>query len=260
MATPTAIDHTERALERLPSQWQETEKVKGWLESYTDEVNDVEELLFQLLTERGISTAVGAQLDILGALFDLSRDGRTDTQYRNAILGQASVAGQDGTTEVFMQAMRSHTGSNFVDFWEHLSGDVHALLGDGFYYNSWLELKDKVPAGVNLRIYADDQFDSFQGAEILTNIADLQTNGGEDIQVSPDGVELFDLQVQYGEISDSTAQLSILPEIVDQTEEPFLAELLFAAVAAVSGDIVDNFDENIVDESGNALIWVDYEF
>lgn len=260
MSIPIEIDHAGRALERLPSQWNNAEKLQGLIQSFSDEINELEDCLFELLNERGIYEAVGAQLDILGALFNINREGRTDTQYRNAILERISVAGQDGTTEVFMQSLRSHTGSNFVDFWEHDSGDVHALLGEGYYYNSWSDLQNNVPAGVNLRIYVDDQFDSFVGAEIETQTSDLQTNNNEDIQVTPDGVELFDLQVQFGEINDEFAQLSILPEIADQTEKPFMAELLFTGVDAVSGNIVDNNDEFIIDNFNNQLVWVDYEF
>lgn len=260
MSIPVQIDHTERALDRLLSQWENSPKLKGLIKSFSEEVDELEDCLFQMLNERGIYTAVGAQLDIIGALFDIGREGRTDTQYRNAILEATGIDGQDGTTEVFMQSLRTHTGSDFVDFWEHLSGDVHALLGDGFYYNSWADLQNNVPAGVSLRIYVDDQFDSFQGAELITTTADLQTNLEEDIQVTPDGVSLFDLQVEFGDIGGEFDELSILPEIVDTGGEPFFAELLFTFVFTESGNIVDDTGEFIIDNDNNTLIWIDYHF
>jgi hypothetical protein len=260
MSTPTQINHVDVGLDRLLSQWDESPKLRGLLQSYLEQADELEEVLFQLLNERGIFTAIGVQLDVIGALFNLTRDGRTDTQFRNAILERANVVGDDGTTEVFMQSLRTHTNSNFVDFWEHQSGDVHALLGDGYYYNTWADIKKKVAAGVNLRIYVDDEFDSFEGSEVVEQVFDLQTNNAEDIQVTPDGITLYDLQVQFGGVASENAQLSILPEIQDITEKPYFAELLYTFVYAESGNIVDNTGEFIIDNETNTLIWVDYHF
>ncbi len=68
MSTPTKIDHVELALSRLPEQWQGKPVTKGLVESWLKSFQEVEDVFFQLLTERNIDNGVGAQLDVIGYL------------------------------------------------------------------------------------------------------------------------------------------------------------------------------------------------
>ena len=259
MSFPTEINHVELGLERNLSQWKDSPNLQGLFQSFLEQSDVLEDVLFQILQDRGIYEAVGEQLDVIGALFGIDRGNKTDEQYRAAILQKISTINTDGTSEVFMQVLRNISNSSFVDFWEHDSGDVHAFLGDGFNFNTYPDLEDLVPAGVSLRVYVDDEADSFVGSEIQQIISDLQTNNNEDIQVT-DGVDTFDLQVQTGEIDDTNAELAILPEIVDNIETPYLAELLFSGVTTVSGLFVDNEGNFIIDNDNDNIIWTDYTF
>lgn len=261
MTVPTQIDHVELGLDRLPHQFEDSDKIKGLIISFLEQSDTLEELLFQLLNDRGIFTAVGVQLDVIGALFGVPRLGRVDEQYRAEILRTISGLKSDGTTEIFMQVLRNTVNSTFVDFFEHPSGDVHALLGEGFTVSTYTFLKDLVAAGVNFRAYADLRFDSFAGSELISITSDLQTNLGEDIQVTPDNLIFYDLQVQRNDFSQfDDGATSILPEIVDVKETPYLAELLFRDVKTLTGDLVDENDDVIFDDNDNALIWVEYEY
>lgn len=54
-----------------------------------------------LQTSIQISTAIGQQLDDIGALFDITRDGRTDEQFRSVILGfWSSILGGGTKTSI----------------------------------------------------------------------------------------------------------------------------------------------------------------
>lgn len=256
---PVQIDHVEIGLSRLLEQWKNSPKIQGLLRSYLEQSNELESVAFEVLTERGIFEAVGVNLDVIGALFDISRDGRTDEQYRAAILNYVTTLNGDGTTEVFMQALRAVSGSDFVDFFEHPSGDVHAWLGDGFTVFTYPDLEDLVPAGVNLRIYVDDGFDSFTGTELVQNTNILQLNTLDTVEVT-DGVDVYDLQVQSNDTSNFNSDFAVLPEIIDNVEEPYLAELLFSAVQTTTGNIVDDLNNFVVDNVNNNIIWIDYNF
>lgn len=259
MSLPTPIDHVELMLNRLLSQWDDSSNIKGMIQSYAERLNGLEDVFFQLLNNRGIYTAVGAQLDIIGELFGVRRLGRIDDQYRAAILQKITTSGTDGTTEVFMDVLRTISDSSFVDFWEHHSGDVHARLGEGFGVNTYPDIQDLVPAGVNLRIYVDDKFDSFVGAEITTTAYDLDTNGQGVIEV--ESGQSYDLQVQKQGTNSTTTTNAILPEINDDSFNNVpTAELLFSRATTISGKIVDDLGNFIVDDQGSNILWLDYSF
>ncbi len=67
------IDHIQQGIGRLIHQWQDKPRVVGLLTSWLENVQQVEEVFDQLLTERSIDTAVGVQLDIIGELVGQKR-------------------------------------------------------------------------------------------------------------------------------------------------------------------------------------------
>jgi hypothetical protein len=75
------------------------------------ELNLTEQALQELLPAFDITTAVGAQLDILGSIFGSSRGGLSDTAYRAAIL-TAATASASGTAEQLIGAVRAIIGGS----------------------------------------------------------------------------------------------------------------------------------------------------
>jgi hypothetical protein len=75
-----------------------------------------------------------------------------------------------------------------------------------------------------------------------------------------DGTLTYDLQIQTNQFDDTADNISILPEIIDNIETPYLAELLFSEVTVLSGDLVDDQGNLVTDASGNNIIWIDYQF
>lgn len=264
MSIPVKINHTEVGLDRLITKFKDKPIVVGLLKSYLDEFNTLEDLFFQLLEDRGIYTAEGQQLDILGALFNVPRLGLADSTYRSAILLKISQKDDDGTTEVFMDRLRIASNSDVVDFWEHESGDVHALIGAGFNQSIYSQLENTVPAGVNLVLYIDDLGDSLKLSELVYLGSDLQVNEDglstiSDLQVDLNGAgNLADLQVQSSEtpITDST----YLPEIQDPQGVHLLAEIINRDYYSITGNFVFDDGSYMLDQSGNFLLWESYTF
>lgn len=60
---------------------------------------EIEAALQALLTERAVDTAVGDQLDLIGALVGEPRGGKTDTDYRRYVRARISVNRSDGLVE-----------------------------------------------------------------------------------------------------------------------------------------------------------------
>ena len=78
-------DHAGEALARLPQQFADKPNVEKMINALAVPAQALEAALWQLLTERTIDTAVGTQLDELGAIVGEDRSGRDDTTYRRYI-------------------------------------------------------------------------------------------------------------------------------------------------------------------------------
>lgn len=59
----------------------------------------IENMLQQLLTERSIDTAVGAQLDVIGKIVGQPRNGLSDDDYRRYCRARIAVNNSNGVTE-----------------------------------------------------------------------------------------------------------------------------------------------------------------
>lgn len=255
MAVLEKIDHVEVGLSRLISVWQDKPIVVGLLKSYLEQFNKLEDLLFSILEDRSLYKAQGVQLDMIGALFGVDRQGRDDTRYRPLIVAKIARLNDDGTTEKFLNVLRLVGNTELVDFWEHPNGDVHAYLGEGLFPNVYTTVKSGTAAGVNLRIVADERGDSLIPSELQTVSYDLQTSELKDIQVSSGA----DLQVNLFELASDTR--GILPEIEDSELINPLADIVFADYSETIGNLaLEEGGLMLSEEEGDNLLYTGYEF
>jgi len=91
------IEHAARGVERLIDRYAKP-RTSALLASWLDEVQEVEDALWQLLVERSLATAEGDQLDVLGAIVGEPRQGRDDETYRLWIAARNAVNRSSGLT------------------------------------------------------------------------------------------------------------------------------------------------------------------
>jgi len=117
-------DHQTAADGRLPAQYEEApgihpnqwgpDLISGWtgtIFSFVDVAQDMENIMIKMLAERSLLTAEGVNLDRLGAIVGQSRDGLSDTDYLNQIIGRIAQNNSDGT------------GNNLLNITSILLGD-----------------------------------------------------------------------------------------------------------------------------------------
>lgn len=78
-------DHVTRALATLPSQWRDSPKVRALVSVLAKPDQDLEDTAWDLYSKRGVETAEGVQLDILGKLVGQLRLGLSDDDFRRLI-------------------------------------------------------------------------------------------------------------------------------------------------------------------------------
>lgn len=114
-----AVDQVTTGISRLLEQFKGKSNIESLLSTYLKQVNELEDSYISLLEERSINTAVGAQLDLLGALVTEPRNGRDDVSYRIAILTRVGINNSEGTPNQVLSILKTITQATKVKMWEH---------------------------------------------------------------------------------------------------------------------------------------------
>lgn len=102
MTLTQKINHVAEALENFIERFKNKPKLAAWLTSYINQIQDLEDVFWEIVTERCLDDAVGEQLDGLGEIVGESREGRDDDTYRVAIRARRLLNQSQGTPEELM--------------------------------------------------------------------------------------------------------------------------------------------------------------
>jgi hypothetical protein len=252
MALPTTKDVVGEGLNRLINQWKDKPVVQGLLKSYLENIQPLEDASFQLLDERGIHSAIGEQLDILGLLVGELRRGREDEEYRQAILNRIALNKSDGTPEVILEILSAITLTPLPHLWEHYPANIHAFVDRNVSNETAATLGDASPAGVSTRLMFDRLGNSFRGADIVSAAFDLVLENLDELEVD-DGVEIAVLGVTSNKVVPLSTN-SFLPDLLNiQTINPLCEVIDDRSFNAEVGDLLLENDDNLALENGDIL-------
>ena len=96
MSIAQKTDHTADALARLLEQFKGRAKLESLIESYIDQIQKIENVVWDLHEDRHVDSAAGVNLDKLGELVGQDREGRTDPVYRNWIKARIIINRSSG--------------------------------------------------------------------------------------------------------------------------------------------------------------------
>lgn len=94
-----APDHAVEAIDRLPEQFKGKTNIEKLLSAINVSVQDLENAAQQVLLQRTIDNAVGAQLDAIGVIVGEARAGLDDETYRRRVRARISVHRSKGTVD-----------------------------------------------------------------------------------------------------------------------------------------------------------------
>ncbi len=148
----TQIDDYNDKLDLLLAQFQDSENMAGIISASYDKANDMETALFEIRDEMDLDSAVGAQLDILGRVFNLDRDGASDDDYRISLKLKASSE-YSGEPEAVISIVKSSFGASFVEYFPEYPGKYYIYTDlDDLSYTS---LESISPTGVGVQNNVD---------------------------------------------------------------------------------------------------------
>ena len=160
----------------LPNQFSSSEKLKTFLSIFLSKAQELEDANIDLDTvSTNIASAYGYQLDIIGKLLGASRDGRTDEQYRDAILFQISINVGNGTPEDCVQYLSYVTQATKVGYWEHYPASVILETNGTVIPSNVPNTLDNVTlAGVSVGgVIASESGQVFKGCELADSNSNL---------------------------------------------------------------------------------------
>jgi hypothetical protein len=102
----STIAHVTDALARLGEQFKSQPNLVAFLTAHVAPLQDIEDALQQLLLERQVDTAIGDQLDALGALVGQARAGLSDDDYRRYVRARIMANRSRAIVEDLLQVAR----------------------------------------------------------------------------------------------------------------------------------------------------------
>lgn len=162
------VNFCDRAKERLIWQFKTKPNIEAYLCVFANELAEIQTAFLSLKTARTLSSSTDVQLDGLGDLVGVERNGRTDTEYRLAIQTQILLNKSNGEPETLITAVKTLTESTNVNITEMFPAEVN-LLFDGLTIPSDLitSIENSAPAGVKINATA-----SYSEASVFSFEAD----------------------------------------------------------------------------------------
>lgn len=100
-------DHVAAACGRLLEQFKNQPNIVALVTALVGPTQPIEAALWQLLTQRSITTAVGKQLDALGYIVGQSRNGLSDADFARYIAARIATNDSDGRVEDLILVTRT---------------------------------------------------------------------------------------------------------------------------------------------------------
>ena len=159
--TTYIVDHAKRALALLGSKVRSVEYVEEIVRALANEVQVLEDAIYDVAISRSVEGAYGAQLDLLGNLVGEPREGLTDILYRRFIAGAIQVRRSTGTGPQIIELVRTLTGST----------DVRLINGGGAGYI--VEYAVPVTIGGSLRNRVKDRITRATAAGVGVQLVEV---------------------------------------------------------------------------------------
>lgn len=176
MAIPEKQDLIESGFNLLLYQFQDKANVKGLLETYLADLNQLDTDAFTLVDSFNIDDATGIYLDYIGRIVDLERDDQTDEEYRKSLKIKILINNSKGTPNNVLKILSELTETANVRVWEHFPvSTIYYTDGNSGTLETLQGLKRSSPITSEVALIVDTTRNGFVGTELLPDYDERPT-------------------------------------------------------------------------------------
>ena len=110
MTISEVTTHVAEAQDNVVEQFRGKTTLAALIESWVQQIQDLETAAFEVLEDTLLSTAVGVQLDGIGEVLNEERQGKSDADYRVALAAIINVRNSEATCEDLIELVDGATG------------------------------------------------------------------------------------------------------------------------------------------------------
>jgi len=120
--------HVIEGLDTLIQIYKTKPKLLAWLTAFLEQIQDLENAYFELITERTIDAAVGVQLDGLGKIVGQAREGRNDDNFRLWIKAKIRATRSSGYVNDLIAIALLVTTDNAIWIQQYYPAGIHIVI------------------------------------------------------------------------------------------------------------------------------------
>lgn len=147
-----AIYHPSIPQQTLLDQFKNKVNINKFFNSINASIQEIEHVLFDLIQQRSLFTATGVQLDLIGDLLGIERNGRTDEDYRKVLIVQTRVNTSGGTPEDIIFVAQQLSDATIINLTETFPAIINLFINDTISQELLDALQIMKPAGVSLNV------------------------------------------------------------------------------------------------------------
>lgn len=168
---PFIPNHVSRSISLLIEQFENSPYINALVFALILPSQEIEYVLYDLLTKRNLNDAYGVNLDAIGEILGESRDGRDDEEYRSIMKVKPIINNSHGEPETLITYLRLIFGATDIIFKEIFPAAVEMTFVSPIQVPSTIrsDLENIAPAGVRLII---------KFTNVLTQVFAFSSEGG----------------------------------------------------------------------------------
>ncbi len=213
-------NHVERAKKNLMTQYKDSIKFNQLLQALVEELQEIEDVFWDLYTLTYISTAFGYQLDRIGDTVGILRYGLDDNQYRKRIYSQIILNANKGEPEILIRALKLLMNATNIEYTEYKHEIIITFRSDESDPFLHSQMQKLCLAGIKkIFLYQDFSDTKFTFAERYLEDFNLVVGPNKDkIIVDSQGLE-YNVLLSTGEVTEPSSLYSLSDEFTVEGQE-----------------------------------------
>lgn len=145
------INHVIEGKKKLLHQFKNKKIINILFDSIFNQINDIEDTLYDLYYKRNLKDSVGKQIDTNGILRDLERNGLNDYEFRQNILNKIALDNSEGLIKSVIDSAKIILNDNNIIYKELYPAGIEIfVLNKKCNINQYKYIEKSIPLCVSL--------------------------------------------------------------------------------------------------------------